>query len=311
MTTQKSFLYGPVPSRRLGLSLGVDFVPFKSCSLDCIYCQLGRTTLITTERTPCVPIDPIIDQLKTRIRLGLEADYITIGGSGEPTLNSNLGSLIRSIKQLTDIPVALLTNGALFFRPDVRADAATADVVLPSLDAADQPTFEKINRPHPDITIEKLIDGLVAFRRQYTGQIWLEVFLIDNVNTAPDQIAKIADAIKRIHPDKVQLNTAVRPTAQPGLKIPSLQSLRDIAGQLAPNAEVIADFQVTHPHYPSLHKANQDILEMLKRRPCSVSDITAALGITQQSVMREISSLLKNDLIRFTENNGVVFYHAK
>jgi wyosine [tRNA(Phe)-imidazoG37] synthetase (radical SAM superfamily) len=311
MTTQKSFLYGPVPSRRLGLSLGVDFVPFKSCSLDCIYCQLGRTTLITTERTPCVPLDPVLDQLKTRISLGLEADYITIGGSGEPTLNSNLGSLIRSIKQLTDIPVALLTNGALFFRPDVRTDAAAADVVLPSLDAADPDTFAKINRPHRNITIEKLIDGLVTFRREYTGQIWLEVFLIDAVNTAPDQLAKIADAIKRIRPDKVQLNTAVRPTAQSGLKIPSLQRLQDIAGQLAPNAEVIADFLVTHPHYHSLHPANQDILEMLKRRPCSVPDITAALGITQQNVMREISSLLKDDLIRFTENNGVVFYHAK
>jgi wyosine [tRNA(Phe)-imidazoG37] synthetase (radical SAM superfamily) len=183
VTEEKKYLYGPVPSRRLGRSLGVDIVPFKVCPLDCIYCQLGRTVDKTVERKEYVSIEPVLAELKDRLAEDLQADFITISGSGEPTLNSGLGRLIEGIKKITDIPVAVLTNGALFTDKSVRADCLQADVVLPSLDAGDEVAFRKINRQHPDINIEKLITGLCEFRNEFSGRIWLEVFFVEGLNT--------------------------------------------------------------------------------------------------------------------------------
>jgi len=193
---EKKYLFGPVPSRRLGLSLGVDVVPFKVCTLDCIYCQLAKTTHRTIERKDYVPVESVLAELKDNLAQAIKADFITISGSGEPTLNSRLGELIDGIKKLTSIPVAILTNGTLLYRQDVRADCCCADVVLPSLDAADEQTFQKINRPHPELSIKKLIEGLCTFRDEYAGQIALEVFLIDGFNTDTEQIAKIKDGVK-------------------------------------------------------------------------------------------------------------------
>jgi len=229
---EKKYLYGPVPSRRLGYSLGVDIVPIKACTLDCIYCQLGRTANKTIERRDYVPGEAVLAELKEKLAEGLTADFITISGSGEPTLNSQLGELIDGIKKITDIPVAILTNGTLLHRQDVRADCARADVVVPSLDAADEQTFQKVNRPHRDISIEKLISGLQTFRNEFAGRIWLEVFFVEDFNTDAEQIAKIKNAIEQIRPDKVQLNTAVRPTAEPGVKRLDAKKLRAIAAQL-------------------------------------------------------------------------------
>ncbi|MHC4286538.1 MAG: radical SAM protein, partial [Planctomycetota bacterium] len=205
MADGKKYLYGPVTSRRLGLSLGVDIIPFKICTLDCIYCQLGKTTQKIAERAEYISPEAILAELRETLAQGLKADFITIGGSGEPTLNSRLGELIDGIKKITDIPVALLTNGTLFYRPDVRADCAKANVVLPSLDAGGKHTFEKINHPHEDVVIENLISGLCVFRDEFAGQIWLEVFFIEGINTDASQITKIKDAIEQIRPDKVQL----------------------------------------------------------------------------------------------------------
>ena len=204
MAGQKEYLYGPVPSRRLGRSLGVDIVPFKFCSLDCVYCQLGPTTEKTLLRSDFVPLEDVLTELKNKLADGLQADFITIGGSGEPTLNSRLGDIIDGIKKITDIPVAILTNGTLLDKQDVRADCAKADVVLPSLDAGDEQTFQKINRPHSELNVERLISGLCEFRKEYAGQIWLELFFIEGFNTDIEQIAKIKDAVSRIRPDKVQ-----------------------------------------------------------------------------------------------------------
>ncbi|MHC4124943.1 MAG: radical SAM protein [Planctomycetota bacterium] len=197
MGESNSYVFGPVPSRRLGLSLGVDIVPFKSCTLNCIYCQLGRGAATTVERKEYVPIEAVLDELKERLAKGLQADFITISGSGEPTLNVRLGELIEKIKEITDIPVAVLTNGALFYQADVRSDCAKADVVLPSLDAGDEAVFEQINRPDENISFEKLVSGLIEFRKEFGGQIWLEVFLLEGVNTTTEQIKKIKNIIKK------------------------------------------------------------------------------------------------------------------
>jgi wyosine [tRNA(Phe)-imidazoG37] synthetase (radical SAM superfamily) len=328
---EEKYLFGPVPSRRLGLSLGVDIVPAKVCTLDCIYCEVGLTTKKTSERKEYVPVEKILDELKARIQKTLHADsfapppagladFITITASGEPTLNSQLGFLIDEIRKITDIPVAILTNGTLLYRQDVRSDCAKADVVLPSLDAADQQTFEKINRPCPDISIEKLVEGLVEFRKEFTGQIWLEVFIIDGVNTGDAEIAEIKKAIERIRPDKVQLNTAVRPTAEAGVKKVSHARLLKIARSIGPNCEVIADFskkyrpdkvtQVTALEHCDKNPADA-LLSMLKRRPCSLEDISNGLGLTQIQAAKYVAELQNRGEIYPEQREGTVFFRAK
>jgi len=309
MTEEKKYLYGPVPSRRLGLSLGVDIVPFKVCSLDCVYCQLGKTSEKTIERKEYCSIEAVLAELKKTLAQGLRADFITISGSGEPTLNSRLGELIDKIKRITDIPVAILTNGTLLYRQDVRADCSRADVVLPSLDAGEETTFQKINRPHRDISIEKQIAGLSAFRNEFAGRIWLEVFLVEGLNTDAEQIAKIKAAIEQIRPDKVQLNTAVRPTAEAGLRRLDAQKLWAIAAQLGDKAEVVADFS---PGRCGKHIENkaENVLSMLKRRPCSLNDICSGLTIARNEALKYIAHLQQQGVVHSSEKNGVTFFKA-
>jgi wyosine [tRNA(Phe)-imidazoG37] synthetase (radical SAM superfamily) len=307
---EKKYLYGPVPSRRLGRSLGIDIVPFKVCSLDCVYCQLGKTTEKTLQRGDFLPVEAVLAELKDKLAAGLEADFLTIGGSGEPTLHSRLGALIDGIKKITDIPVAILTNGTLLYKQDVRADCAKADVVLPSLDAGDEQTYRKINRPHSGLSIEKLISGLCAFREEFAGQIWLEVFLIEGFNTDNHQIAKIKEAIDRIRPDKVQLNTAVRPTAEPGIKVLDAEKLQAIAGRLGENCEVIADFSPAR-HGGHIEGKAEDVLSMLKRRPCSLSDISSALGLTQNEALKYITHFQQQGVIDSRQKDGVIFFSKR
>jgi wyosine [tRNA(Phe)-imidazoG37] synthetase (radical SAM superfamily) len=321
MADSEKYIFGPVPSRRLGLSLGVDIVPHKACTLDCIYCQVGRTTQKTIERKEYVPIEAVLAEIKNRIKKGLSADYITISGSGEPTLNSRLGELVDGIKKITKTPVAILTNGTLLYRPDVRADCAGADVVLPSLDAGDEQTFLKINRPHPDINIKKLIQGLIEFRKEYSGRIWLEVFLVQDVNTDDEQIASIRDVIEKICPDKVQLNTAVRPTAENGVRKVEIDDLNRIAQALGPKAEVIADFSEVgrggvdksgaEKTSGSFEEGAKTLLSMLKRRPCSVEDIVSSLNLKRAEVLKYISILEKEGKIYSTRKGEKEFFSSR
>jgi wyosine [tRNA(Phe)-imidazoG37] synthetase (radical SAM superfamily) len=290
--------------------LGVDIVPFKTCTLDCIYCQLGKTTCKTLQRKEYVPVDDVLAELKGLLDAGLLADYITIGGSGEPTLHSGLARLISGIKKLTSIPVAVLTNGTLFYLPEVRADCAAADAILPSLDAGDQETFDKVNRPHDQITFGRLVDGLCALRDEYPGQIWLEVFCIERFNTDSRQLARIAEAIKKIRPDKVHLNTAVRPTAEPGVgKVPA-EKLESIARRLGPNCEIIADF-VSSRCGKATDNVTQTLLSMLKRRPCSLSDVCSALGLDASDASGYLEELEKQGVVRSENKEGRTFFAAR
>ena len=309
MTGEKKYLYGPVPSRRLGLSLGVDIVPFKVCTLDCIYCQLGKTSKKTLQRREYVPTKAVLTELSHRLAEGLEADFITISGSGEPTLNSQLGEIVAGIKNLTEIPVAILTNGTLLYSQDVRADCAKADVVLPSLDAGDEKTFRKINRPHTDISIEKLISGLGSFRNEFAGQIWLEVFLVEAVNTDAAAIAKISEAIERIQPDKIHLNTAVRPTAERNVKRVDVEKLNAIAAQLGQRCEVVADFTPQRCAEHIVNKA-QDVLSVLKRRPCSLTDVCSGLGISRNEALKYITHFRQQGLVHSEQRGDVTFFKA-
>jgi wyosine [tRNA(Phe)-imidazoG37] synthetase (radical SAM superfamily) len=310
MTEKEKYLFGPVPSRRLGLSLGVDIVPFKRCSLNCVYCQLGETDQTTVERKEYVAIEPVLAELKKKLADGLEADFITLSGSGEPTLNSRLGELIEEIKKITTIPVAVITNGSLLFRADVRADCAKADLVVPSLDAADQAVFERINRPNPDISIEKLVSGLVEFRKEYAGVIWLEIFMVEGVNTTNEHIEKFKNIIKKIHPDKIQLNTAVRPTAVSALEKVSAEKMQKIAEQIGENCCVVADYSAA-TRGKHLERAAEDVLAMLKRRPCCLDDICSGLSIHRNEAIKYITHFKKTGVIDCQDKNGTTFFSAK
>jgi len=320
LTEEKKYFYGPVPSRRLGRSFGVDIVPFKVCTLDCIYCQLGKTIEKTIERKPYVPLEPIIAELKETLKKGLETDYITIAGSGEPTLNSLLGEIIDQIKKNTDIPIAIVTNGTLFYRADVREECARADIVLPSLDAGDEQTFRRINRPHRDISIEKHISGLCSFREEFAGRIWLEVFLVDTINTNSGQIAKIRAIIQRIRPDKVQLNTAVRPTAEMSLRKLNARKLQSISEQLGENCEIISDFsgiQFDDEQGDSLglrlevKGKTETLFSMLKRRPCSLDDICSSMRIGPNEALKYVTILKQKGAIGFEQKGGKTFFKVK
>jgi wyosine [tRNA(Phe)-imidazoG37] synthetase (radical SAM superfamily) len=318
VTEEKKYLYGPVPSRRLGRSLGIDIVPFKVCTLDCVYCQLGKTTKKTLQRKDYVPVEAVLAELKDKLAEGVEADFISISGSGEPTLNSRLGELIEGIKKITDIPVAILTNGTLLYKQDVRADCAKADVVLPSLDAGDEQIYQRINRPHSGLSIEKLISGLCAFRNEFAGRIWLEVFFIEGFNTDNEQIAKIKDAIDRIRPDKIQLNTAVRPTAEPGIKSLDAEKLQAIAEELGEKCEVIADFSPPPLCFAKRSSGGghiegkaEDVLSMLKRRPCSLSDISSALGISRNEALKYITHFQQQGVLDSRKKDGVIFFSKR
>ena len=301
------YIYGPVPSRRLGRSLGIDVVPAKICTLDCVYCQIGRTTEKSTVRRPFFDVQEVLDELAGKLAGGVEADYVTIGGSGEPTLNSQLGTLIDGIRQITDIPVAIITNGTLLYRADVRADCAKADLVVPSLDASDAAAFEAVNRPASDISIEKLVSGLVQFREEFSGQIWLEVFLIEGVNTAPEQIEALKRHIEQIRPDRIQLNSAVRPAAEPGIEAIARQRLETIARQIGGNCEIVG----AAPEARSdrhVQRTRADVLSMLKRRPCRLEDICAGIGISRNEAVKHITRLLDEKAIISEPQGGVTYY---
>jgi len=310
MAKKTKYLFGPVASRRLGLSLGVDIIPLKTCTQNCVYCQLGITGALTLERKPYVPVEAVLSELRESIAAGLRADYITLSGSGEPTLNSQINEIIEGIKLITAIPVALITNGTLLTDPAVRADCANADVVLPSLDAGDQATFAKINCPHKDINFSAFVEGLCKFRAEFTGQIWLEVFFCDRINTGDEQIEKIRVLIERIRPDKVQLNTAVRPVADKSVVRVEPGRLLSIARRLGPNAQIIADFSGIGGA-DNVAANTENILEMLRRRPCSLDDICNGLSIHRNEALKYLAHLEATGLIISQPAADRVFFKAK
>jgi wyosine [tRNA(Phe)-imidazoG37] synthetase (radical SAM superfamily) len=304
---KQEYIFGPVPSRRLGRSLGVDLVSFKTCTYDCIYCQLGRTINKTTKRKEWVPIDIVINQLKAKLRS--KPDYITLSGSGEPTLFSRLEELIMKIKDITDIPVAVLTNGSLLWLPEVRKALKSADLVVPSLDAGSSQMFQYVNRPHQDITFSKMLQGLVEFRKDYSGQYWLEVFLLAGVTTPEMEVNRLKTCIDAIHPDKVQVNTVTRPPAEGFAEPVPQKQLETITKNLYEKAEVIADYSNVHKQQ-DFSARREDVLTLLQRRPCSVEDIAAGLGLHRNEVVKYVEELSLEGKIEAKPQNQQLYYKA-
>ncbi len=307
MTKRWKHIYGPVPSRRLGLSLGVDLVPYKTCNFDCIYCQLGRTKKKSLERKRYIKATDILDNLFEALKHLPEPDFITLGGSGEPTLNSDIGIIIREIKRHSDRPVAVLTNGSLMSSPEVRENLCAADVILPSLDAGDEKTFRKINRPHGSLNLKDIIKGMSDFRKEFAGAIWLEVFLIDAINTSGDNLKELKKAIERIKPDRIQLNTAVRPPAESFVKPVGDSELLEICSYFGSNCEVIAQKPDLPRHGTNLISEDA-LLAILSRRPCTLSDLSKGLNASANLILKTISELQRRGLIKSYFQNRDLFY---
>jgi wyosine [tRNA(Phe)-imidazoG37] synthetase (radical SAM superfamily) len=233
------YVFGPVPSRRLGRSLGVDPIPFKTCNWNCVYCQLGRTEPMTNDRKDYVPPTAVVAEVRRALRAhGDAVDWITFGGSGEPTLHASLGRMIRDVKRLTTVPVAVLTNGSLLDRRDVRGALLAADAVLPTLDAGCEAVYRRMNRPRGDLTFASLVEGLAAFRREYSGRLWIEVMLVRGLNDGARSLREIAAVLDRIGPDAVHVTTAVRPPAEPWVRPPTARTLRRAVSVLGHDARV-------------------------------------------------------------------------
>lgn len=289
-----AYVFGPVASRRLGRSLGVDLIPYKTCPYDCIYCQLGTTTQHTLERRAWSPIETILQELDPK--LALRPDYVTLGGSGEPTLHQDLGLLIRRIKAMTDIPVAVLTNGALLWREEVRGELLPADLVCPSLDAGDEQTFKAVNQPCEGLSFADMLEGLIAFRQTFRGQFWLEVLLVAGHSGDEASVRKIAACAARIRPDRVQLNTVTRPPAHAGAQSLSMAEMQAFAELFSPAAEVIAEFRDTAAQKRK-DITREEVLDMIRRHPCALEDIAGGLGAERPAVAAQLDALAAQDLI--------------
>jgi wyosine [tRNA(Phe)-imidazoG37] synthetase (radical SAM superfamily) len=299
-------LFGPVPSRRLGRSLGVDLIPPKTCPYDCIYCEVGPTTCQTRERFP-YQTEAIIEELTDYLKApGPKPDVITLAGSGEPTLNQGLGRIIREIKAMSQIPVAVLTNGALLYQPEVRRELAAADLVLPSLDAARAETYLAINRPLPELSLASLLEGLTAFRREYRGRIWLEVMLLKGLNDTEAELALLRRALAEIAPDKVQLNTAVRPGVEAAARPLDASEMAAAASLLGGPVEVIAAFN--REDIAGGPCQDEDLVEMLARRPMTAPDLSKALGLPLVQVVARLKRLQDSGRISHNRYHDQEFY---
>ncbi|NLG36173.1 MAG: radical SAM protein [Lentisphaerae bacterium] len=301
-------VFGPVPSRRFGRSLGVDLTPMKTCSFDCLFCQLGPTPRTTLERREYVPVRTVKDEILRWRDAGGTADYATLSGSGEPTLHTGFGEVLRFLKTELPCPAVLLTNGSLLQLPEVREAACEADLAKLSLSAWDHDSFLRVNRPHPDLDFNRSLAGMQAFRQSFEGRIWLEVFLIAGINDDPGNVRRIADRAATLGPDKIHLNTAVRPPAQSSVQPVPQDRMESLADEFRPRAEVIADFS---PRPGSGVAGNETaILDMLRRRPCTARQIAGVFGMHLNEVAKYTGHLLRTSRIQSLPRGGEIYYEA-
>jgi wyosine [tRNA(Phe)-imidazoG37] synthetase (radical SAM superfamily) len=302
------YIFGPVPSRRLGKSLGVDIIPHKTCTLDCIYCECGRTTYLTLERKEYTPRDRIKAELDTFLSKTPVLDHITFSGSGEPTLHSGIADIIRHLK--TGYPIyklALLTNGTLLSKSGVRKDLLDLDLVKVSLDAVYKKNFKRINRPHHELEVSRFIEGLAAFRKIFKKQFWVEVFLVPGCNDGEVELKQIRNVLNMLTPDKIQLNTLDRPGTESWVKPEDPKMLTEIAAFLY-NAEIITHFETEHNIRASDESFDKRLLSTLNRRPCTADDISRSLGVDIDRVQRCLDTLIEDGTVVQKEMPRGVFY---
>ena len=305
-------VFGPVPSRRLGQSLGIDPVPLKTCNWNCVYCQLGRTSPFRLERRHNFPNLGILSQLRDALDAHEpdDIDWVTFVGSGETTLHAGLGEMIRSVKGMTDLPVAVITNGSLLYLPEVREELRAADAVLPSLDAGNPVLYRRINRPHPTLTFERFIQGLIDFREAYDHQLWVEVMLVHGLNDTTQALEEIADWLQQIQPDEVHIVQPNRPPAEDWVRPPDADGLERAHQILGEIAKIIlpaqGDFDLSYDQ--DLIKA---ITGVITRHPMKESELTATLTKWSPGDVRQtLQTLADSGRAQIVIRGGVRFWSA-
>jgi wyosine [tRNA(Phe)-imidazoG37] synthetase (radical SAM superfamily) len=302
------YIFGPVPSRRLGFSLGVDVIPPKYCSFDCVYCQIGKTTNLDIERRKFFDSGEVVNEVVKGAKEAGQVDYITFSGSGEPTLNSDIGLMIRRIKESVDTPVAVITNGSLLYREDVRNDLMEADVVLPSLDAASEDIFHYINRPHPLIDLKMIIDGLREFRREYKGLLWLEIMMMRDVNDDPEELKRFKETIERLNMDRIQLNTVTRPPTEEVRGTMGKEALQTACAYFGEKCEIVCSFEKSVGAGEETGGWEERVLEILGRRSMNLEDIVKITGVPYFEVKSRLGWLEREGAVRSYHFGDTVYY---
>jgi wyosine [tRNA(Phe)-imidazoG37] synthetase (radical SAM superfamily) len=307
-------IFGPVCSRRLGRSLGIDLLPFKTCTFDCVYCECGATTSLTTERSTFFPVCEVITELDNILEEKPALDYITFAGSGEPTLSRSLGQVISHIKtRYPAYPVAVLTNGSLCTDIAVRDGLLQADLIIPTLTTTCQQTFEYIHRPAPGLVVHDIINGLVTMRKEFSNQIWLEVFLVPPFNTTAGELAAIRDAIRQIRPDRVQLNTLDRPGTEAWVESVNTDEIERIRSYLEVGGAPVDMIGVCQPCVIDWESPDDNISRIeatLQRRPCTSDDIAQMTGLHRNEVLKYLASLIAQGRVHPRRARRGIFYLA-
>jgi len=307
------YLFGPVPSRRLGISLGVDLVPHKVCSMNCVYCEVGKTTNLTIERREYVPIDGVIEELNNYLSQNPKLDFITFSGQGEPTLNSGLEKVINFIKSsYPHYKVALITNGTLFWDKNVRNEVQKADVLLPSLDAVSKMTFLKLNRPNKNLQIDQIIEGLITLRKEFKGKIYLEIFFVPGLNDTESELNLLKSAIQKIKPDIIQLNTLDRPGTENWVKSLPREKLDQIVNFFQPlPVEIISNPKARKQIQSFNQNISDQILETIKRRPVTDKDLSQILNLHLNELNKYLSELIDDGKIESIKLDRGLFFKIK
>jgi wyosine [tRNA(Phe)-imidazoG37] synthetase (radical SAM superfamily) len=301
-------IFGPVPSRRLGFSLGVDIIPYKTCSFDCIYCELGKTDCKTIDPVQVIQPETVLKELEGALSTStLTLDYITVSGSGEPTLHPQLGLIIREIRKMARVPVALLTNGSLLFKEEVLERVLAADVVVPSLDAPDPMVFQIVNRPHPSLTFDRLIDGLIKLGKSKGPRVWLEVLLLRGINDSPQQIEGFGHYLGKINPEKIHLNTVVRPPVENYAAPLAEDRLQEIQKIWGPQAEIISPQDKVQAERIV---EESKVSDLVARRPCTAEDIARFMGLSLKETLPLLNRLIQAKKITCEKFNRQSYYRG-
>lgn len=306
----KKYIFGPVPSRRLGYSLGIDLVERKYCSYDCIYCEVGKTTNKIIERIDFHNDEIIVSQIKKFLNdYTGRIDCITFTGSGEPTLNIKMGKILNEVKKSTQLPITLLTNGSLFYREDVRRESMDFDIVIPSLDSVNERSFLNVNQPNKELKLSIIIEGLIRFSKEYKGKLFLEVLLVKGVNDSDNDLIDLRKVIEKMRVDKIQINTVVRPPSYPEAKPISEEDKERIKNLLGDFVQLDLVFSGKNVKNKT-NVGKVEVKELLKRRPCTFEQISVSLGIDSERlklILEELEKDLKERL-KIDKFDGEFYY---
>lgn len=301
-----AYVFGPVPSRRLGLSLGVDLIPLKTCTYNCLYCQVGRTTRQSLKIESFVPVKEVLEELERKLEV-CSPDAITFSGSGEPTLSSDIDRVISFVKERTDTKTVILTNGSLLWQEDVRDRISRADIIMPTLTTAYDETFRLIHEPHKDLDLNTIVEGLKSLRRTYKGNLFLEVVLLAGFNDSEKELERLRRMIVQISPDKIQLNTVVRPPSDPRAISLDTKRLEEIKNLFGEKAEIIAQTSLKRTGGEE-DTVNTTILEMAKRRPVRARDVANVCDISLEEAESLVKGLVVKGTLRQQEHEGEIYY---